>query len=451
MYRSSAARAMLLVCASLVGLTSHLHASDKYATLKNSQVQEMLDQIENDIEHEYYDPSLHGMDLHKIFAEAREKIAKAQTQDDALLLVADAVNRLNDSHTKFSPPVRPYIVDYGFRVHAVGDTDCYVASVRPGSDAEAKGLKQGDRIVSINDLPMTRRNISAVEFGYRIFPQSGFHLAVQSPDGTIQRMTVLSKVTPGQREITSMDFENWATLYRTREDWKRMAGPENQSQFFESGKVVFWKLPNFAMDPDYLRDDLKRLKPFDEVVLDLRGNPGGRADSLKTLVGAFFERDVTIADQKTRNNTKPEIAKGRGTDAFRGKLIVLIDSKSASAAEMFARVVQLENRGTVLGDRSSGRVMESRRFLHAVQMDARNVTQYGAFVTIADVLMTDGKSLEGAGVIPDERILPTPADMAAGRDPVLARAAALAGANISPEQAGSMFKLVWNEKPFLME
>ena len=57
--------------------------------------------------------------------------------------------------------------------------------------------------------------------------------------------------------------------------------------------------------------------------------------------------------------------------------------------------------------------------------------------------MTDGKSLEHVGVTPNELLLPTGADLAAGRDPVLARAVELAGARISSEAAAKLFPIQW--------
>jgi carboxyl-terminal processing protease len=135
------------------------------------------------------------------------------------------------------------------------------------------------------------------------------------------------------------------------------------------------------------------------------------------------------------------IAKTRNGQVFSGKLIVLIDSESASAAELFARVIQLENRGTVVGDRSSGMVMEAQ--IWPYQQGQGTVKFYDFEITDADLIMKDGKSLEKNGVVPDETALPTAADLAAGRDPVLSRAAELAGVKLDPAAAAKMFPFEW--------
>ena len=120
---------------------------------------------------------------------------------------------------------------------------------------------------------------------------------------------------------------------------------------------------------------------------------------------------------------------------------MLVDSESGSAAEVVARVVQLEKRGTVIGDRTSGKVMRSRLYPHQIGLETQ--VFYAVSVTNADLLMTDGKSLEGTGVIPDEVFLPTGEDLRAQKDPVLARAVAVAGANIDPAEAGKLFPFKW--------
>jgi C-terminal processing protease CtpA/Prc len=96
------------------------------------------------------------------------------------------------------------------------------------------------------------------------------------------------------------------------------------------------------------------------LVLDLRGNAGGSMALNQRLLGSVMDHEVTIGKRVMRGGQKPEIAKSREKKLFTGNLIVLVDSDSASASELFARVVQLEHRGTVMGDRSSGSVMEAR-------------------------------------------------------------------------------------------
>lgn len=91
----------------------------------------------------------------------------------------------------------------------------------------------------------------------------------------------------------------------------------------------------------------------------------------------------------------------------------------------------------VLGDVSAGAVMQSR----GVGFDAGSATviNYGMNLTNADVIMSDGKSLEHIGVTPDELIIPSGKDLAERNDPVLARALELAGSPLGAEIAGKIF------------
>jgi C-terminal processing protease CtpA/Prc len=205
--------------------------------------------------------------------------------------------------------------------------------------------------------------------------------------------------------------------------------------------VMILKFPSFVYTQSQVDDVMRQARKNRSLIIDLRGNGGGSVETLREFLSNFFDHEVKIADRLMRGNGKPEIAKPHGKDVFSGKLFVLVDSRSASASEILARVVQLEKRGTVLGDQSAGAVMESVRYNYHTGFETRTI--YGASITEADLIMTDGKSLEKVGVTPDELLLLGAKDLAAGRDPVMARAVELAGGKMSTEAAGKLFPYEW--------
>jgi carboxyl-terminal processing protease len=432
---SRIALVVLTVIFAGVAPVSSWQGDKKFKAISNEQALEMLNTIEADIKEYYHDPAMRGLNLDNRFDKAREQITRAKSQDEAFLDIAGAVAALQDSHTLFIPPVRPYGVDYGWVMQSIGDSNCYVTAVRPGSDAAKKGLKPGDQIVSINGVTLIRQNIDYVEYGYRIFPQSGFHLTLRSPEGGERTIVAMAEVIPGQEVVRHSDVMEW--LRHTHEQ-------KDRSRYFRvDTHTLAWKLPDFLIDPWKVDGLLNRVDSYQNLVLDLRGNSGGLRAAMEKFIGGFFSKDIKVGEVKGRKQSQTEVAKSRGSKAFTGKLIVLIDSRSGSAAEIFARVVQLEKRAIVLGDRSAGAVGEGYDYVHAVKLDATNVAQYRTRVTVADLIMNDGKSLENVGVTPDERILPTQADLAAGHDPVLARALELAGRKMTAEEAGRVFPFEW--------
>lgn len=420
-----------IVVTLLIGLA---WPTDRYRVLKSEEMLQMLDVIHEDIKQHYYDPSVHGFDLDRRFAEARNEILRSRSESEGLLDIAAAVESVDDSHTHFLPPTRPYGVDYGWIMEPVGESSCFVTAVRPDSDAFAKGLRPGDRILSINGIGVTRQNIDFIEYAYHVVPQSGFHLSVQSPAGVTRNLVAMATLIPGQSMIRHSDLMMWLSIHHQQGD---------RSQYHHQEGVLFWKLPDFLIEPSEVGSLMNKTRSFKAVVLDLRGNRGGLEGVLEKFIGGFFDQDVEIGDLKARDGTMPWMVASRKQKAFSGKLIVLVDGGTGSAAEIFSRVVQIEKRGTVIGDRTSGAVMQGNTFMHVVRLDATNVAQYGVQVSTAELIMRDGKLLEKAGVMPDERILPTPDDLVLGRDPALARAAELAGVRISADEASKIFPSRW--------
>ncbi|HUI83706.1 MAG TPA: S41 family peptidase [Candidatus Binatia bacterium] len=408
-------------------------------SLRRDQALQMLKEVHDKVYKEYYDPTFHGLDFEARYREAIQKIHAVDSVSDALGVIAWMLDGLKDSHTFFLPPPRPFLVQDGWETSFIGD-NCFVTAVKEGSDAAAKGLKPGDQVLAIEGFRPTRANWWKLNYAFHtLSPRSGMKLAVVSPEGQARELTVMSQVRQLPRTYNfSNGFDIWDVVRESENEEER-----NRPRMLERGDVLIWKLPRFMLSDDQIDSFLHKASAYKSLIVDLRGNPGGAEENLSRLLGGVFDHDVKIGDRTERKQSKPFTAKSRGGHAFSGKVIVLIDSRSASAAELFARVVQLEKRGTVIGDRSAGAVMEARAFPFTQGALLGTELPYGVEVTMADLKMTDGNSLENHGVIPDEILLPSPEELAAGADPQLARALQLAGVPMSSAAAGQLFPVRW--------
>lgn len=396
----------------------------------------MLKDMHESIEKYYYDRNLQGLDWDARYREYQDRISRAPSLSAGLGLVAGFVDGLGDSHTYFQPPTWSKRVDYGYDVGIVG-SEPYVLRVKPDSDAASK-LHPGDRILSINGNQITRESFGRMQYILNLLtPQVATRVVVRSPDGSEREELVESRIIEG-RALTVLGGPGFSVQMGDMVREMESARHEIRQRSVVMNDVLIWKMPTFLSEPGEIDRMVSQARRHATLILDLRGNPGGFIETLRRLVGSVFDQEQFIATRVIRAGRVRLSAPTRGRDAFTGRLIVLIDSASGSSAELFARVMQLEHRGEIIGDRSAGVVKESRFF--PFSQGSQVILTYGAMITSADVLMKDGLSLERVGVTPDLILLPTADDLAAGRDPVMSRAAELAGIALDPVAAAKLFQ-----------
>jgi carboxyl-terminal processing protease len=404
----------------------------------------MLHNIKDSIKKNYYDSNFHGINLDETFKTADEKINQATSNGQLFGIIAQAVRSLNDSHTNFIPPPRAMRVNYDWQVQMIGG-HCYITAVKPGTDAEAKGLKPGDILHVVDGYKITQENFELFNYLYNFLqPKPELSVVVQSPGDQPRRVDFHASARQGKKalDLLSDTGGDYYDLLRESQEYERI----NEHRLKGFGDDLYiWKMPEFNLSVGQVNELMGKANKYKTLIIDVRGNSGGYVDTLLQVIGNLFDHDVKVGDRKKRKETKAMIAKTRGHDIFGGQVIVLVDNGSASAAELLSRVIQLEKRGTVIGDHSAGAVMEAKRYPFA--LGEGNVTFYSASITDADIIMIDGASLEHIGVTPDKVLLPTGADLRDQLDPVLAYAASLAGVKMEPKEAGALFPIRWKLQP----
>lgn len=141
------------------------------------------------------------------------------------------------------------------------------------------------------------------------------------------------------------------------EDSEAKASTQMINMNGKAHKIGYIKLPSFYKDDDSGKSssgDVRRLiqqlkkESVNVIIVDLRGNPGGRLDEAVDIAGLFIEEGPVV--QVMSKNNPPRIYYDNDPEIYySGPLVLLIDRFSASASEILAGALKDYRRALIVG------------------------------------------------------------------------------------------------------
>ena len=209
------------------------------------------------------------------------------------------------------------------------DDRIMITRVFPGGGAESAGVRAGDRILAVESTRIV--DATSAEVSALIRGAAGTEISLLLEDENNSSREI--QVTRGKVQLASVD------AVRMIDD----IGYLRIDQFIERTGQEF----------DEAMAYLNR-QGMQYLVIDLRGNAGGRLDAAVNVLGHFFNQDeevVSIAGRSRAGNTY--LSSGKGQSAV--PMVVLINEGSASSSEIVAGALQVTNKAKLVGESSYGK------------------------------------------------------------------------------------------------
>lgn len=149
----------------------------------------------------------------------------------------------------------------------------------------------------MNRYKPSRENLWWLDYYYReIRPQSQQRVAVAKPDGVERVYDIASRV----REITVIQTDDLIdeviAAMEQRDEPHRTAALGTD--------ILIWEMRGFG-EKRHVEQVIRRARNFKTLIVDLRGNPGGRVDTLNALVGRRSRASARTSACCPRRRTLP--------------------------------------------------------------------------------------------------------------------------------------------------
>ncbi|HNQ62156.1 MAG TPA: S41 family peptidase [Bacteroidia bacterium] len=323
--------AAVLVLGIYVGmrLNEPFKSSRSFFSFRTGQFNKVNDVI-NYISNEYVDTV-----NQKTLVESTISELLHQLDPHSAYIPADELQAMNE-------PLEGNFDGIGIEFHIQDDTIMVVSAVA-GGPSEQLGIQSGDRIIEVEGKNVAHINITNAQVMQLL----------RGPSGTKVKVTILRKST-GQKVVYTIQ-RGKIPIYSV--DVAYMLNKE----------TGYIKVSHFAEKTydEYLNAFVK-LKDagMENLILDLRGNPGGYLRTAIQLSDEFLPDKKLVVYTEGRSRPRESFYATQRGFFEQGALIVIVDEGSASASEIVAGALQDWDRATIVGRRSFGKglVQEQSQF-----------------------------------------------------------------------------------------
>ena len=328
------------------------------------------------------EPGRQGADQIELFAEVIETIRAEYVEPvETATLVENAVNAVLadlDNHSRFldADEYADVLVSASSRYSGVGldvavnDGKLTVVAPLEGTPAQRAGIMPDDVLISVDDIPVDPQDTQATINRMRGEPGTKVTLDVARSG---EQDSLRFALTRAEVRLTTVHAE------------------------FLGDGFAYVRVSSFTDGTgEELReavDELLAGYDVQAVVLDLRDNPGGTLGAAVEVADTFME-DGLIVLGRGRISEARFVEYATPGDIIDGrKLIVLVDRRSASAAEIVAAALQENKRARLVGERTYGK--------GSVQTVIPLADGSALKLTTSEYFTPSGRSIDGTGIEPD--------------------------------------------------
>ncbi len=379
--------------------------------------QQTFDVVWRTVKEKHFDPTLGGVDWHKVREKYEPRLATLADNNALYGLLQEMLGELHQSHFNIIPPEaitpddvkEPPTGGIGIDVRII-DGQAVIVSVEPQSTAANVGIRTGFVVTKVNDVMVAALLEKAQK---RKDSLAWINLRVSR--GVMTRINGEPESTVKVKYLDERNREHEATLRRERlkgEMSKKLGNFPPQYTEFEAkrllGNIGYIRFNTFAMNlMDRIREGVKSMNDASGLIFDLRGNPGGVGAMASAIGGLLADRPMLLGTMKMRaSEIKFQVFPQ--TNANLKPVVILMDGGSGSTSEIFASGMQEMGRAMIVGERSIGAALPST----FVKLPTGALFQFA----IGDFKTPKGILIEGRGVIPNIEVKWNRARLLEGRD-----------------------------------